>query len=132
MSQDIYLLDTHALLFWDTKAAVSDEFIAFLDNQERQSNILVSTIAFWEIALLVKKRKIEISDTQTWQDEILGNTNTRLVDPSPSEMIDSTLLPDHHKDPFDRLLISQANHHGALLVTKDETIRRYDVPTFWL
>jgi len=125
-------MDTHALLFWDTKTSVSGEFVSFFDKQEQQGNILVSSISFWEIALLVKKKKVEISDTRYWSNEILNNTNIRLIDPTPSEMIDSTLLPDYHKDPFDRLLITQANQHGAAIVTKDKAIQQYDVATFWL
>ena len=132
MSAAAYLLDTHALLFWDTKTSVSDEFVSFFDKQEQQGNILVSSISFWEIALLVKKKRVEISDTRHWSNEILNNTSIRLIDPTPSEMIDSTRLPDHHKDPFDRLLIAQARQRGAILVTKDVVIQQYDVSTFWL
>jgi PIN domain nuclease of toxin-antitoxin system len=40
-------------------------------------------------------------------------------------------LPDHHKDPFDRMLIAHALFEGLTLVTCDTDIRRYDVPTFW-
>ncbi|MGH9416827.1 MAG: type II toxin-antitoxin system VapC family toxin [Terriglobales bacterium] len=40
-------------------------------------------------------------------------------------------LPDLHQDPFDRLLIAQAVAHGLVLVTPDEAIRRYPVPTLW-
>ena len=40
-------------------------------------------------------------------------------------------LPDLHRDPFDRLLIAQALAHGPVLVTPDEAIRRYPVPTLW-
>ena len=123
MSAKVYLLDTHALLFWDTKTSVSDEFVSFFDKQEQQGNILVSSISFWEIALLVKKKRVEISDTRHWSNEILNNTSIRLIDPTPSEMIGSTLLPDHHKDPLDRLLIAQAKQHGAILVTKNQTPR---------
>lgn len=47
-------------------------------------------------------------------------------------MIESTLLPDYHKDPFDRLLIAQAMSNNALLVTKDKTISRYTIETFWM
>lgn len=127
-----YLFDTHALLFWNTKIAVSDAFVKFFDKQDQQGNILVSSISFWEIALLVKKGRIAISDTESWKNEILNNTNMKLIDPTTSEMIDSTLLPDHHNDPFDRLLISQANHHDAFLVTRDVKIRQYDVTPFWI
>ncbi len=65
-------------------------------------------------------------------NEILSNTNIRLIEPSASEMINSTLLPDHHKDPFDRLLVAQANQNSLLIVTKDRNIEKYEVETFWM
>jgi len=56
----------------------------------------------------------------------------QIIDPNASEMIDSTLLPNYHKDPFDRLLIVQANCNDAIFVTKDETVKAYSVRTFWI
>jgi PIN domain nuclease of toxin-antitoxin system len=96
-----YLFDTHALIFWTNKEAVSEDFINFFDKQEQQGCLYISSISFWEIALLVKHGRLTISDAHVWKNEILENTNIRLTDPSVSEMIDSVLLPDIHKDPFD-------------------------------
>ena len=132
MKKEAYLFDTHVLVFWNNKEIVSEEFINFFDNQMQQGRLYVSSISFWEIALLIKKGKIEISDLHAWKNEILNNTNIRLIEPSVSEMIDSTLLPDHHKDPFDRLLIVQANQNKFLIVTKDRDIHKYQVKTFWI
>ena len=132
MKRDGYLFDTHALIFWDNKESVSEEFIEFFDNQDQQSRLYVSSVSFWEVALLVRKGRISISDVHLWKNEILNNTNIRLIDPSVSEMIESTLLPDHHKDPFDRLLIAQANQNNLLLVTKDKYVQKYDVEIFWI
>ena len=127
-----YLFDTHGLLFWSARESVSNEFITFFDKEEQKGNLLVSSISFWEIALLVKKGKIAISDMHRWKDEILNYTNIKLVDPTASEMIDSTLLRDLHKDPFDRLLIAQAREMKAILVTRDALVQQYDIPTFWI
>jgi PIN domain nuclease of toxin-antitoxin system len=132
LKKDSYLFDTHALIFWNTKESVSNDYIIFFDKQEQKGNIFVSSISFWEIALLVKKGKIEIRDIHAWKNEILTNTNIELINPTASEMIDSTLLPDHHKDPFDRLLIAQASRHQLLLVTKDIYIQKYSIQTFWI
>ena len=132
MKKRIFLLDTHALIFWNAKVFVSDKFIQFLDAQDQKGTLHVSSVSFWEIALLVKKGRVEISDMHAWKNEILDYTHIRLIDPSTSEMIDSTLLTDHHKDPFDRLLIAQAKNRGMILVTKDRLIEQYRVPTFWL
>ena len=72
------------------------------------------------------------TDVNAWKEEILKNTNLKLINPTADEMIDATLLPKHHKDPFDRLLIVQANHHNANLVTRDSLISHYAVQTFWM
>jgi PIN domain nuclease of toxin-antitoxin system len=47
-------------------------------------------------------------------------------------MIDSTFLPPHHKDPFDRLLLAQAQHNNWILVTRDKLMQAYNVPQFWV
>ncbi len=132
MKKEMYLFDTHALIFWNNKEFVSEEFVNFFDKQVQQGRLYISSISFWEIALLIKKDRIAISGVQAWKNEILNNTNIQLIGPSVSEMIDSTLLPDYHKDPFDRLLISQDNQNNLLIVTKDKEIQKYQVETFWM
>jgi PIN domain nuclease of toxin-antitoxin system len=127
-----YLFDTHALVFWSNKESVSDDFISFFDQQSQHGRLFVSSISFWEIALLAKKGRIKLPDVHSWKNEILANTNIQLIDPSTSEMIDSVFLPDHHKDPFDRLLIVQANQNNLLFVTRDKLIEKYDVEIFWM
>lgn len=125
-------MDTHALIFWVQSTGISDDFGAFLDEQQSLGRLYVSAISFWETALLAKKGRIELADVHAWRNELLNNTNLQLIDPSATEMIDSVSLPDHHKDPFDRLLIAQANRRGLLLVTKDAEISEYAVPVFWM
>ena len=132
MKKTAYLFDTHALIFWASRTDVSTEFITFFDKQEQRGTLYVSSITFWEIAFLVQKERLSISDTHAWKNELLNNTNLHLINPSASEMIDSTLLPPHHKDPFDRLLIAQANSHNLILVTKDRAIPAYEVSCVWM
>ncbi|MFP4087679.1 MAG: type II toxin-antitoxin system VapC family toxin [Desulfobacteraceae bacterium] len=132
MKKEAYLFDTHALVFWNNRESVSEDFIAFFDSQDQKGQLYVSSISFWEIALLVKKGRMSMPDVHAWKNEILSNTHIRLIDPSVSEMINSTLLPDYHKDPFDRLLIAQANQNSLLIVTKDSNFDKYEVGTFWM
>ena len=127
-----YLFDTHALIFWTNKRDVSPEFVAFFDKQEQRGTLYISSITFWEIALVVQKGRVSILDTHAWKDELLSHTNLHLIDPSAAEMIDSTLLPPHHKDPFDRVLIAQANSRDLILVTRDQAIQAYDVAWLWM
>ena len=132
MRRNFYLFDTHALIFWRTRQSVSDEFIKYFDKQDQLGNLLVSSISFWETALLAKKGKIKVVDIQAWRNEILANTNLIQIEPTASEMIKSAQLPDFHKDPFDRLLIVQTNNNNATLVTKDSNIKKYSVPVHWM
>ena len=55
MKRNAYLFDTHALIFWNNKESVSEEFIEFFDEQNQQGRLYISSISFWEVALLVKK-----------------------------------------------------------------------------
>lgn len=127
-----YLLDTHVLFFWVEKEGISPDFIDFLNRQGKKGNVLFSSVSIWEIALLKKKERIEVSDLHRWKDGILTYSPAKMIDPTVSDMIESTLLPDYHKDPFDRLLIAQAISNNALLVTRDKTISRYTIQTFWM
>jgi PIN domain nuclease of toxin-antitoxin system len=120
------------LVFWYTQESVSTEFIKFFDKQNDLGNIFISSISFWELALLNKRGKIEIGDLESWKNELLSNTNLVLLEPTASEMIQSVQLPDHHKDPFDRLLIIQTKINNALLVSRDKNISKYEIPMFWI
>jgi len=132
MTKQSYLLDTHALIFWATSLELSDAFIDFLDEQQGLGTLYVSTISFWETALLAKKGRIAVTDVHAWKDDLLNNTNIHLIDPSATEMIESVSLPDHHKDPFDRVLIAQANRRKMTLVTRDTEIGKYEVSRLWM
>ena len=127
-----FLLDTHALVFWINRENISQALLKFLDEQDSLELLMVSNISFWEIALLVQKGRLELNDIFTWKTEIFKNTHLKLITPSIDELIQSTQLPEYHKDPFDRVLITQTNWHNAKLVTKDSIIPKYDVETFWI
>jgi PIN domain nuclease of toxin-antitoxin system len=76
VKRNAYLFDTHALVFWNNKESVSEEFIKFFDKQNQQGRLYISSISFWEVVLLVKKGRIVISDVHAWKNEILNNTLT--------------------------------------------------------
>lgn len=132
MRQEKYILDTHALIFWVEREEVSPDFIEFFDQQGKKGKVLISSASIWEIALLKKKGRLDIENLHQWKDDILSHSPVEIIEPTPADMIDSTLLPDHHKDPFDRLLIAQAINNNAILVTRDRTISQYPVETFWM
>ena len=132
MTKENYLLDTHALIFWQNNISISDDLVNFLDANEGLGRIFLSSISFWEIALLVRKKKLDIIDIHGWRNELLNNSTIVIIEPTMFEMVESTTLPDHHKDPFDRLLIVQANQRDLVLISQDRQIQKYEVKCFWI
>jgi len=83
MKRELYLLDTHALIFWHNQESVSQDFIRYFDKQDQLGNLLVSSICFWEAALLTKKGKLEIKDIESFDINILWHMN-QAIESMPS------------------------------------------------
>ena len=126
-----YALDTHALVFWANREHLDDEFADFLDERAQQGELVVSAVCFWEIALLAKKGRLVLDDVRQWKDDLIARSGILLIEPTVDEMIASTQLPDLHKDPFDRLLVAQAQSRGHTLVTRDALVSQYEVEMAW-
>ena len=118
-----YLLDTHALL-WARAAPerLSREALAVLQSTENASYVSIASL--WECAI---KSSIGKLDVPARFYRIVSNDYEVLgIDLSHVEACAE--LPMHHRDPFDRLLVVQAQLGGFVLVTRDPEIARYDVP----
>ena len=119
-----YLLDTHTLL-WARSAPdrLSGEALAALRSAE--SILHVSMASLWECAIKTSIGKLAIPDgfyrIVSGDYEILG------IEVAHVEACAS--LPLHHRDPFDRLLVAQAQLGGLVLISRDRNIARYGVPT---
>ncbi len=127
-----FLLDTHAVIHWQIGTAMPRALADDLDVASRSGRVLVSTAAFWEVALLARKGRIEIDDVSSWKKELVAATGVKLAIPQVDEMIASVALPQHHRDPFDRLFIAQAQALHAVLVSRDAVFSAYDVETRWV
>ncbi|MBU0958637.1 MAG: hypothetical protein KKB31_01700, partial [Nanoarchaeota archaeon] len=68
---------------------MSSEFISFLDEQNEKNTLFISPISFWEIALLVKKKRIEMDDPAVWQSNLMVHSQIKTMIPSAGEMIES-------------------------------------------
>ncbi len=118
------MLDTHAFLW----LVVSPERISptVLDTLESLGNdVYVSAASVWEIAQKRAAKKL------VFDGEIAVAMERHDFRELPMRGVHcevAAMLPRHHKDPFDRLLIAQARVEGLILVTHDEAIARYDVP----
>jgi PIN domain nuclease of toxin-antitoxin system len=82
---------------------------------------------------LVKKRILELPlALPIWLDAALGDSDIQCLPLIPKLLYDSTVLPDIHKDPADRIIIATAQEQDALLVTADATVQTYPhLSTVW-
>ena len=119
------LLDTHAFLWWNADDAALGEHArtAILDGR---TTVYVSAATAWEIELKRAKGKLEVrGDVIDWIEQ-----NGFLPLPiDATHAVAGANLPPHHRDPFDRVLIAQAQLEQLTLVTADARVRTYNVET---
>lgn len=123
----ILLLDTHVLLWAAGRPErLSEEAQRMIS--EPRNTLWFSAASLWEITIKrgLNRRDFRV-DPHLLRRGLLENGYSEL--PITSEHAMATAhLPPLHKDPFDRLLIAQAESEGALLLTSDESVARYPGP----
>ncbi len=90
------------------------------------NQVLVSVASAWEIA--IKHALGRLTFPLDRFEEVLQRMGFDLLPIGLAHAIAAGRLPRHHDDPFDRLLIAQAQTKGMTLVSTDRAIARYDVP----
>jgi PIN domain nuclease of toxin-antitoxin system len=118
------LLDTHAFLWWDADDARLPGILRSAIASP-QNEIFVSAVSVWEIAIKRSLGKLAFGQRVGKVIEDHGFIALAITVPE-AEWAGS--LPQIHSDPFDRLLVAQAQLGGLVLVTVDEQILRYQVP----
>lgn len=125
------LLDTHALLWWlSDDPALSKPARKFIT--ETQNTVIVSTASAWEIATKVRLGKLATA-AELAADFVgyVEREGFELLPISPDHAIRAGLLPGPHKDPFDRMLVAQAQAEGLPVVTNELIFDAYGVRRIW-
>jgi PIN domain nuclease of toxin-antitoxin system len=123
-------LDTHVVLWWTLEPKrLSAAARRAIEDAEALG---ISAIVFWEVALLTRKRKVELGTTaEEWARDVLSLPRVLAHDVTPAVALRAETLK-MHPDPADRLLVATALEHGLSLVTSDALIRRSKlVRTVW-
>ena len=118
------LLDSHVVL-WLVTSAPSRSSNAVETLVDDANDALVSAVSIWELE--IKRLKGQLEAPSDLLDRI-EDAGFRLLSLTPDNALDAARLPPHHRDPFDRLLVAQAQGEAATLVTADEALAAYDVP----
>ncbi len=122
-SQPLILLDTHALVW----LASDDKRLgrrarAVTDRALADGKLAVSAVSFWEIALLVVKRRLELGrPPRAWRDGLLRRGLVEIEVDGEIAMA-AAQVGDFHDDPADRFIVATASVAGATLLTSDQRI----------
>ena len=119
----ILLLDAHAIVWWlgddpklakPARSAISDPANA----------AIVSAASVWELGIKSELGKLEVQADLVEAIEQAGFSG---IPVTAADAWAAAMLPAHHRDPFDRMLIAQASRLGAVIVSRDQAFRAYEV-----
>ena len=121
------LLDTQALLWW-TAGSRKLGRRARRAIETEAATVRVSAASAWEIAIKLRAGRLKLADPlHAWMPGRLQREGFLMLSVAVEHAVAVALLPDHHQDPFDRLLIAQARVEGLTIVTSDAAFDDYDV-----
>lgn len=116
------LLDTHAFLWWLADAPIDP--VAKARIVDPDSLVAVSAASVWEIAI---KRALGKLRTEVSIMEVVTSGGFEPLPISLEHAERAGALPAHHRDPFDRMLIAQAEIEGLTIITRDTAFDAYEV-----
>ncbi len=122
-----YLIDTQCWLFWHiSPEKLSEKQYQILEDGD--SDIYFSTVSAWEIMIKYKMKKIKLPALPfRYIPDRIKKDNLTVLPFSLENSLRIENLPDHHADPFDRFLITQAQTSDMILLTNDPIFELYDV-----
>jgi PIN domain nuclease of toxin-antitoxin system len=125
------LLDTCTFL-WLAGGGTTLSAAAASAVRTASNDVLLSAVSVWEIAAKYRLGKLPLVESPDRmipiERELRGIASLSFDEESA---LQSLKLPPLHRDPFDRMLISQAIAHGLAIVTPDPAIAQYPVRVIW-
>lgn len=125
------LLDTHCWI-WMTSAPERFGGRARQAIESPDNELFLSAASAWEMAIKHVLGKLDLPlPPKQYVPTRLARTGVKGLAISIAHTLQVADLPPHHRDPFDRLLISQAQSERMRLMTVDPAFRAYDVDVLW-
>lgn len=125
------LLDTHSFIWWDedpSKLGAASRRACSDPNNE----LVLSTARVWEIQLKRMVGKLTLSKPlRQWLEDQTRQNGLEMAPVQVEHILHLETLPFHHRDPFDRILIAQAQVEGWTLVSHDGAFLSYGVSILW-
>lgn len=126
-----YLLDTHSLI-WFLEDDINLSYKAKSEITNLENQCFVSIVSLWEIFVKINIGKLKLDFPVSVLKKEIQNNSFEIL-PIAFEHLQQLLQLDfHHKDPFDRLIIAQAQSEKMVVITKDGNFNEYNnVKLLW-
>lgn len=125
------LLDTHAFLWWiNNSPSLSQTAREFIQSDEHE--IFLSAATVWELAIKAGKGRIILPEAlESIVSNALAYYHFSVLPIQFDHACRVMALPNHHNDPFDRILIAQCQCEDMVLLSADQIVPNYDVRIIW-
>ncbi|MDD1414551.1 type II toxin-antitoxin system VapC family toxin [Dolichospermum sp. ST_con] len=125
------LIDTHVFIWWTSD---SQKLSLLVYNLLGDSNtqVFLSVVSIWEMQIKLSLGKLQLKTAlpELIEDEIKRN-RIKLLPLDLSHIYALNNLSNHHRDPFDRLLISQSQSEKLVIVSIDAKFDGYEIERLW-
>ncbi len=126
-----YLIDTHVFLWLSlSPERLSEQARRILEN--RENSIFLSKVSIWEIQIKQQLGKLSLAlPLETLVTDEIQTNQLQLLSIETHHIYGLSALEQHHRDPFDRLIISQARQEEMPLISADQIFSQYPVQLIW-
>ena len=124
------LLDTHILIWLENSPSnISDEVRNRISSDPA---VFISSASIWEMAIKFKTEKLSLKiPLQRFVNNVLADYQFKLLEVSLDHIYNTENLPLYHRDPFDRIIISQALFNNVQIVSSDKVFDAYGIKRIW-
>jgi PIN domain nuclease of toxin-antitoxin system len=125
------LLDTQCWLWWFAEPdRLSENTVVQIADENNELYFSVASI--WEMGIKVALGKLPLPEPiESYVASCLLVLDATSLEIRANHALQAAKLPLHHKDPFDRMLIAQAQIEGMVIVSSDRVFHQYDVSILW-
>lgn len=125
------LLDTNVFLWWNIEPEKLSEVARELLTAEG-NDLTISAVSAWEVVIKHGKGHLSLpEEPATYVSKRIHLDRLQQLPVGITHALHVSTLPAIHRDPFDRLLVAQAQMEGLPILTSDPNIARYDVDVIW-
>jgi PIN domain nuclease of toxin-antitoxin system len=125
-----YLLDTHTLIwFINGDRLLSQNARKSIGHKDAINYVSIGSL--WEMAIKISSGKIKLHTPLTEIPEQISKNGFQILPITFEDILKLSILPFHHRDPFDRLIIAQSLSNNFKIISKDPFFANYGRVTLW-